>query len=82
MRGVFVGGMSAGPRLAVWLVLTALWVAVSLFLLREQAPASGSTPVPAAGGGVPASPAPAATAGPAAAEGAAPGSSRSAAPGV
>ncbi len=32
----FSAGMSAGPRLAVWLVLTALWVAVSLFILRER----------------------------------------------
>jgi hypothetical protein len=44
-------GMSAGPRLAVWLVLTALWVAVSLFVLRER-PA-----VPAGAAGAPEAPA-------------------------
>jgi hypothetical protein len=41
------GGLSAGPRLAVWLVLTALWVAVSLFILREPAEAPGDAPAPA-----------------------------------
>ena len=40
----YMAGMSAGPRLAVWLVLTALWVAVSLFLLRERTAGPASAP--------------------------------------
>ena len=37
-------GMSAGPRLAVWLVLIALWAAVSLFILRERPAVAASAP--------------------------------------
>ena len=53
----FSTGMSAGPRLAVWLVLTALWVAVSLFILRERpAVPAGPAAAPAAAPEHPAAP--------------------------
>lgn len=69
LRVPFPGGsgLSAGPRLAVWLLLTALWLAVSLFILREQpevgAVPAAAVPAPAAGYPAAASGSPAATAG-------------------
>ncbi len=53
----FATGMSAGPRLAVWLVLTALWMALSLFIVRERpAVAAGAPEAPAAAPDPPAAP--------------------------
>ncbi len=53
----FTAGMSAGPRLAVWLVLTALWAAVSLFIVRERPAVAASAPeAPAAAPDRPAAP--------------------------
>ena len=53
----FATGMSAGPRLAVWLVLTALWVALSLFIVRERPAMAASAPeAPAAAPDRPAAP--------------------------